>query len=137
MLLHDSRAEKRRFLELAMREIDGKASSEERDELKSLRKSNPDFEKHFYEIRRELELSKDDDFWETSLRVMFHGGTSEEVARVRGFKETAPKQWTRFLEIAFSLAALGKSSDSGRSPAKMPEAVRNRLLAGLEQKKQK
>jgi hypothetical protein len=128
---------KRRFLELAMRQIDGTATREERRDLDALITANPQFKQHYRDLEQELTSSKDADFWAISLRVLFSGGTADEDSLIRNYRRMHRQRWNKFLEIAFSLQALGAvpTTVDQSSPTAMPEAVRKRLLAGLKDRK--
>lgn len=132
--------EKTRFLQLAIKKISGTATTQDRTELAALMKAAPDLEHHYHEMSRELTIAEDDGFMETCLRVLFNKGTSDELVQIHALKQAHAARWKKFQELAFVLESLERSSTAPLSrksaPTPMPTKVRERLLAGLHQKRE-
>lgn len=116
------------FLRLALKEISGHATEEERKELRQLMK-NPDYRR----MKRDIESDDFDEFLESCLKVLIGTPRTEEVSRMRTLKESNPARWRQFLRIGDILQGMATPPEPENvEPEPMPEIVRSKLRAELK-----
>lgn len=129
----DSRTEE--YLVLAIKVIRETASALEKAEFGRLLKDRPELEVDYQQLRKELLADAKLNLAELFLKALTKTASTEERVELRSLLAKDPAPWRKCLEFAMTVQVIAESLRKARTskptPAKMPEHVREKLLASL------
>jgi hypothetical protein len=120
-------SESRVFLELAAKALKHKLNASEREEFKKLMDEHEDMRQLFYELEQDVTEEGRDELWERGLRVLLRVARPGDVQFLEHLRGLDPKGWRDFLQAAFILRVVAKSS---KTP--MPASASSKLSASQE-----
>jgi hypothetical protein len=104
-------------------------------------KANPELEDDFEGLKQEILEDDDDEFAELLLKSLLGKTTPEEQKQLRSLESSDKIRWEKCLAFALTLQVVAESLQKARkSPpltTKMPDHIREKLMANLRESRGK